>query len=155
VRAKAALNRSILDQGWFEFRRLLSYKLAWSGGILVAVQAKNTSRTCPACGSVSVDNRQTQMRFACVVCRFEANADHVGAINVLTAGHARLACQASGAVIPPATGTHRSDLKLALCQLRAPKESPILQDGEDVKPRALECAFAQDKERMKCPTLHC
>lgn len=115
VRAKAGLNRSILDQGWFEFRRQLDYKLAWSGGILVTVPAKNTSRTCPACGNVSADNRQTQARFACVVCTFEANADLVGAINVLRAGHARLACQASGALMPPATGTQRSDLGLASC----------------------------------------
>ena len=26
VRAKSGLNRSILDQGWFEFRRQLDYK---------------------------------------------------------------------------------------------------------------------------------
>ena len=32
VRAKAGLNRSILDQGWFEFRRQLQYKLSWQGG---------------------------------------------------------------------------------------------------------------------------
>ena len=30
VRAKSGLNRSILDQGWFEFRRQLDYKLQWS-----------------------------------------------------------------------------------------------------------------------------
>ena len=29
VRAKAGLNRAILDQGWFEFRRQLEYKLSW------------------------------------------------------------------------------------------------------------------------------
>ncbi|WP_425487139.1 hypothetical protein [Microvirga arsenatis] len=33
-----------------------------------------------------------QARFACVACGHEAHADHVGAINVLRAGHARLAC---------------------------------------------------------------
>ncbi len=49
VRAKSGLNRSILDQGWFEFRRQLEYKLKWNGGTLVAVPPHNTSRTCPAC----------------------------------------------------------------------------------------------------------
>ncbi|MDT9155925.1 transposase, partial [Escherichia coli] len=48
VRAKSGLNRSILDQGWFEFRRQLDYKLQWHGGWLVAVPPHNTSRTCPA-----------------------------------------------------------------------------------------------------------
>ncbi|OZI30796.1 cytosine methyltransferase [Bordetella genomosp. 10] len=109
VRAKSGLNKSILDQGWFEFRRQLDYKLACNGGHLIAVPPQNTSRTCPCCGHVSAENRQTQERFACVECGFEENADLVGAINVLRAGHARCACEVSGAVMPPATGTHRSD----------------------------------------------
>lgn len=108
VRAKSGLNKSILDQGWFEFRRQLDYKLAWNGGHLIAVPPQNTSRTCPCCGHVSADNRQTQAQFACVECGFEENADVVGAINVLRAGHARLACEVSGAVMPPAAGTRRS-----------------------------------------------
>jgi putative transposase len=71
VRAKSGLNKAILDQGWFEFRRQLDYKLAWNGGHLIAVPPQNTSRTCPACGHVSADNRQTQARFECVECGFE------------------------------------------------------------------------------------
>lgn len=109
VRAKSGLNKAILDQGWFEFRRQLDYKLAWSGGHLIAVPPQNTSRTCPACGHVSADNRPTQERFACIECGFEGSADVVGAINVLRAGHARLACEVNGAVMPSAAGTHRSD----------------------------------------------
>jgi putative transposase len=42
---------------------------------------------------VSADNRRTQARFECVECGFEENADLVGAINILRAGHARLACR--------------------------------------------------------------
>ena len=92
VRAKSGLNKSILDQGWFEFRRQLEYKLDWNGGILVPVPPQNTSRTCPCCGHVSADNRQTQARFACVDCGFEENADLVGAINILARGHRVAAC---------------------------------------------------------------
>ena len=116
VRAKSGLNKSILDQGWFEFRRQLEYKLDWNGGILVPVPPQNTSRTCPCCGHVSAANRQTQAKFECVECGFEENADVVGAINVLRAGHARLACEVSGAVMPPAAGTHRSDSGAAQCR---------------------------------------
>ena len=116
VRAKSGLNKAILDQGWFEFRRQLDYKLAWNGGHLIAVPPQNSSRTCPACGHVSKDNRQTQARFACVECGFEDNADLVGAINVLRAGHARFACEVSGAVMPPAAGTHRSDSGATQCR---------------------------------------
>jgi putative transposase len=109
VRAKSGLNKSILDQGWFEFRRQLDYKLAWNGGFLIAVPPQNTSRTCPRCGHVSADNRRAQAQFACTECGFEENADLVGAINVLRAGHARLACEVSDAIGSPAAGTHRSD----------------------------------------------
>jgi len=109
VRAKSGLNKAILDQGWFEFRRQLDYKLAWSGGYLIAVPPQNTSRTCPACGHVSKDNRQTQAQFACVECGFEENADLVGAINILRAGHARFACEVSDALRSPAAGTHRGE----------------------------------------------
>ena len=116
VRAKSGLNKAILDQGWYEFRRQLDYKLAWKGGWLIAVPPQNTSRTCPCCGHVSAANRQTQARFKCVECGFEENADVVGAINVLRAGHARFACEVSGAVMPPAAGTHRSDSGAARCR---------------------------------------
>jgi putative transposase len=92
IRVKSGLNRLILDQGWFEFRRQLEYKQAWRGGLVVAVPPGNTSRTCPVCRQVSAENRRTQARFACVACGFEENADRVGAINVLAAGHAVIAC---------------------------------------------------------------
>jgi putative transposase len=115
VRAKSGLNKAILDQGWFEFRRQLDYKLAWNGGYLVAVPPQNTSRTCPCCGHVSADNRQTQARFACVECGLTENADVVGAINILRAGHARFACEVSDALRPPAAGTHRSVSGVVRC----------------------------------------
>jgi putative transposase len=60
IRAKAGLNRSLLDQGWFEFRRQLEYKPGWRGGMVVAVDPRNTSRTCPACGHAAKENRPTQ-----------------------------------------------------------------------------------------------
>jgi putative transposase len=92
VRAKSGLNKLILDQGWFEFRRQLDYKLHWRGGQVVAVNPRTTSRTCPCCAHVSAENRQTHDRFACIECGFEENADLVCAINILAAGHAVLAC---------------------------------------------------------------
>ncbi len=92
ARAKSGLNKAILDQGWFEFRRQLDYKLAWTGGLLIAVPPQNTSRTCPCCGHVSQENRKTQSRFCCVECGHEDNADVVGAKNVLARGHRVAAC---------------------------------------------------------------
>lgn len=105
VRAKSGLNRAILDQGWYEFRRQLEYKLAWTGGWLVKVPPQNTSRTCPVCGLISKENRKTQSLFRCVSCGLKENADFVGAINIKRAGLARFACEVSGALMPPAAGT--------------------------------------------------
>ena len=92
VKAKSGLNRSILDQGWFEFRRQLEYKQAWAGGQVITVPPQYTSQRCRCCGTVSKDNRQSQAKFACVSCGYESNADLNAAKNILAAGHAVLAC---------------------------------------------------------------
>jgi putative transposase len=92
VRAKAGLNRSILDQGWGEFRRQLEYKQSWRGGLVVAIDPRNTSQTCPCCGHVSAENRKTQAVFRCVRCGYAADADVNAARNILAAGHAVIAC---------------------------------------------------------------
>lgn len=110
VNQKRGLNRAILDQGWGEFRRQLGYKLAWNGGMLLAVAPHHTSQACPCCGHVSKNNRQTQAQFLCVSCAYKNHADVVGAINVLARGHRVLACGETGAVRPlNEAGTHRSD----------------------------------------------
>ncbi|WP_348534022.1 transposase [Histophilus somni] len=88
VKQKSGLNRSIRDQSWFEFRRQLDYKTQWLGGFLVAVPAQNTSRTCPCCGHIAKENRETQAHFECVECGYTENADVVGAMNVFTRGQA-------------------------------------------------------------------
>ncbi|MGW8391996.1 RNA-guided endonuclease InsQ/TnpB family protein [Pseudoduganella sp. HUAS MS19] len=117
VRAKSGLNKAILDQGWYEFRRQLAYKLAWRGGLLVAVPPHFTSQTCPCCEHVSALNRHEQAVFACQSCGYSNNADVVAAINVLRRGeevlsnegrdYARFACEVSNAARLPAAGTHR------------------------------------------------
>lgn len=108
VKAKSGLNKSILDQGWGEFRRQLEYKQAWSGGWVIAVPPRNTSQTCPACNHISAENRKTQSKFECVECGHTEHADLNAALNILRAGHARLACQVNDTVMSSATGTHRS-----------------------------------------------
>ena len=105
VRQKAGLNKSILDQGWSEYRRMLEYKATWAGGRVIAVPARNTSRACPCCGHVSKDNRKTQANFVCVGCGLAGNADYVASLNILAAGLAVFegsaledACACGGAV---------------------------------------------------------
>lgn len=110
VRAKAALNAAILDQGWGEFRRQLEYKQDWQGGRVLAVSARNTSRRCSACGHTTPENRKTQAVFHCVACGHREHADVNAAKNILAAGHAVLAHGETGAVRPlREVGTHRSE----------------------------------------------
>ncbi|WP_406368502.1 transposase [Streptomyces sp. NBC_00647] len=80
--AKAGLNRSIHDAGWGVFLGILAHKAESAGRRLIPVDPRNTSRTCPACGHVSGQNRVTQEKFECVKCGHTANADQVGALNV-------------------------------------------------------------------------
>lgn len=92
VKAKSGLNKSILDQGWFEFRRQLEYKLLWQGGRLILINPQYTSQTCSRCGHISPENRKSQSAFVCSRCGFEAHADINAAVNIKAAGRAVLAC---------------------------------------------------------------
>ena len=88
IRQKSGLNRAILDQAWYEFRRQLEYKLRWRGGQLIPVSPQYTSQCCPVCRHTAKENRTTQALFACVQCGYIENADMVGAMNVLQRGRA-------------------------------------------------------------------
>jgi len=90
VKRKSGLNRALLDQSWFEFRRQLEYKLHWRGGQLILVSPQYTSQCCPACGHTAKENRTSQALFACVQCGYTDNADVVGAKNVLQRGRTLL-----------------------------------------------------------------
>ena len=129
VKAKSGLNKSILDQGWFEFRRQLEYKQAWRGGEVLTVPPQYTSQRCSCCGHVAKENRTTQSKFACVSCSHSMNADLNAARNILAAGYAVLACgemMQSGHSVKqePAEGKHSV--------LSEPVGIPALKSGEDV-----------------------
>ncbi|MET9358893.1 transposase [Streptomyces sp. NPDC006617] len=87
--AKAGLNSSIADAGWGVFLTILHAKAESAGREVIAVDPRNTSRTCPECGHVAAENRPTQEKFHCVSCGHHAHADTVGALNVLRAGLVR------------------------------------------------------------------
>ena len=86
VQAKYGLNKSILDQGWSEFRGQLEYKLSWRGATLIKVPARYTSQKCSRCGNVSRNNRKSQSLFACESCGLEINADLNTSINIHALG---------------------------------------------------------------------
>jgi putative transposase len=116
VKAKSGLNRSILDQGWYEFRRQLTYKQCWLGGEVVLVDPKHTSQRCSGCGHVASENRKTRDAFTCVSCGHSENADVNAARNILAAGQAVIACGAASldtAVKQEPTGTREQVPSLA------------------------------------------
>lgn len=92
IKAKSGLNKSILDQGWFEFKRQLEYKLSHKGGRLIKIDPKYTSQTCADCGHLHQDNRKSQAVFECKACGYKNNADTNAAINILRLGQSQLAC---------------------------------------------------------------
>ena len=97
VKVKSGLNKAILDQGWGELTRQLSYKQYWRGGVLVLVPPQYTSQQCSECGHVDADNRPSQAVFHCHACSHTENADTNAAKNVLREGLSRLACPKKGA----------------------------------------------------------
>ena len=115
IKAKAGLNKSILDQGWYEFRRQLDYKLSWRGGMVVEVNPRHTSQRCSCCGHTAKENRTSQVLFRCQACGYEENADINAAKNIKTVGQTGMACQAnrkSGRQQEPA-GTREEVLNVA------------------------------------------
>lgn len=66
----------------------IEYKAGLRGVLVVAVDPRYTSQTCPVCGHVSKRNRPSQALFSCVLCMFSAHADTVAAMNIAVRGRA-------------------------------------------------------------------
>ena len=82
VTVRKAQRATLHSWSFFQLRSFLTYKAALAGVALVAVDPRNTSRTCPECGNIDKSNRRSQAEFVCTGCGFAANADHVGARNI-------------------------------------------------------------------------
>lgn len=85
VKAKAGLNRSILDVGFAEIRRQLDYKTRWYGSTLTIIDRfLPTSKTCTRCGAVKSKLPLTVRVFTCE-CGYEADRDINAARNIAAA----------------------------------------------------------------------
>ena len=74
VRAKAGLNRRMLDSGFGLLRQMIVAKAEEAARTVVEVDARYSSRTCSRCGRVDSKNRRGR-RFLCVGCGHCAHAD--------------------------------------------------------------------------------
>ena len=88
VQAKSELNRSLLDQGWSEFKRELKYNLDWLGGVYKEVPPSNTSQKCSSCSTIDKKSQRSPSTFRCMSCGYIENADINGTKNILPVGHA-------------------------------------------------------------------
>ena len=94
VRAKAALNRAILDKGWHRLELALTNAARYTGTAVVKVNPAYTSQRCHACGFVTEGNRDSQAVFVCKNpgCGNVDHADVNAAKNIKAAGQAVSAC---------------------------------------------------------------
>lgn len=74
VRAKAALNRVILDSGFGLLRQMIVAKAEEAARTVVEVDPRFSSRTCSHCGNVAKESRRRR-RFTCVRCGYCTHAD--------------------------------------------------------------------------------
>jgi IS605 OrfB family transposase len=65
-----------------QLRSFITYKAEREGISTVFVDPRNTSRTCPECGTIDKRNRKNQRLFSCVSCGFAGLADYIAAENI-------------------------------------------------------------------------
>lgn len=82
IRASKKQRRILHSWAFADLQSKIAYKSRLIGVAVKFVDPRNTSRTCPACGSVSKKNRPTRDRFACQSCGFTNDADTNAAVNI-------------------------------------------------------------------------
>jgi putative transposase len=86
IRANRKQRRILHSWTFADLQAKIVYKGRLIGVPVQFVDPRNTSRTCPACGSVSKKNRPTRDKFACQSCGFTADADTNAAGNISRRG---------------------------------------------------------------------
>jgi len=82
ITARKPQRATLSNWAFHQLRAFLTYKAALAGVPLVAVDPRNTSRQCPACGCIDKRNRPSQARFSCIGCELAGPADTFAAINI-------------------------------------------------------------------------
>ena len=79
------LARSIAEQQWAKFIKLLTYKCEWSGGYVMKVNPKNTSKICSSCGNIQKIDLSIRT-YECDKCSYVEDRDINAAKNILQRG---------------------------------------------------------------------
>jgi IS605 OrfB family transposase len=103
IRSRTTVRRSqrAKHHNWAfaQLRAFLSYKAQLGGVRVIAINPRNTSRTCSACGHCEKANRKSQSEFVCKVCHHSANADLNAALNIRSLGIVKLPMASSSYAI--------------------------------------------------------
>ncbi|MCI1945627.1 MAG: transposase [Clostridium luticellarii] len=86
---KVTINNRYVSVSWafYHFRQLLEYKAKMNNSMVIAVNPKYTSQTCPKCGHIEKANRDKKNHiFKCKNCSYQSNDDRIGAINLWRKG---------------------------------------------------------------------
>jgi putative transposase len=76
AKAKAGLNKAILNAGWHRIETYTQYKASQDGKACFRIPAPYTSQECAVCGHTHPGNRKTQAAFICGDCGHTDNADN-------------------------------------------------------------------------------
>ncbi len=89
------LASAILDGGWYEFRRQLSYKSEWYGSKLTLVNRfYPSSKTCSTCNEIKKDLKLSDRTFKCPHCGHKMDRDLNASMNLkkMAVGYTVYAC---------------------------------------------------------------
>jgi putative transposase len=82
TRVRRSQRRTMHSWSFSQLRSFVEYKAKLAGVMVVFVDPRNTSRTCPGCGCVDGGNRPSRDTFSCVSCSFAGEADVIAALNI-------------------------------------------------------------------------
>jgi putative transposase len=85
------LAKSIHDVAWSQFASLLTYKAAWAGRKVVAVNPAYTGQDCSQCGHRKTDLTLADRTYTCSCCGMVLDRDLNASLNILAVGQHCLA----------------------------------------------------------------
>lgn len=86
IKANKKQRRKLHSWAFADLQAKISYKSKIVGVEVRLVDARNTSRTCPACGNISKKNRPTRDTFVCQSCQFSGDSDTCAATEIRRRG---------------------------------------------------------------------
>mgnify|MGYP001588352090 CR=1 FL=1 len=82
ITVRRSQRRSQNSWSFNQLRTFVEYKATLAGVVVVLVDPRHTSQTCPVCRHCGRDNRPTRNLFRCTHCGLSGHADYLAALNI-------------------------------------------------------------------------